>query len=218
MLNFIREKGGYFGVVGAVIITISALFSYFFNAYVNPNFNIVSSAVSDLATGPIISSVVYSMGLITASFCQYPLYFALIHYLQQDQENSFTIKTTKLGAIISIISHNTVSLIPFVRSILLIYLAHGIAAGIHYVAGSITLILYGIVEFISRNVSKIYYIISFISGILYGLVWIGYLLSFIVGISEIGINHSIQWIAFAGIIFWSLMQGVLLTKVRKRNT
>lgn len=217
IIEFIRESGGFFGIVGAIAVTISALFSYFYNTLVDPSFTIMSRAVSDLATGPKISSIIYSVGLITASFCQYPLYFSLIHYLRQDLDHFLLIKTTKLGAIISIVSHNIVSVIPFERNILLIYLVHGIAAGIHYVTGSIILLLYGILEVLSRKVSKIYIIMSFISGALYGLVWIGYLLFFIIGTSEIGINHSIQWIAYAGIILWSLLQGVLLTKKNKRN-
>lgn len=204
--KFIREKGGYFGIVGAITIATSAVFSYLFNALVDPNFNVVSRAVSDLATGPKISSVIYSVGLIIASFCQYPLYFSLIHYLRQDQAHSLLIKTTELGAILSIVSHNIVSVIPFERNIIIIYLIHGIAAGIHYVAGSITLVLFGINEILSKKVSKIYYIISLISGALYGLVWIGYLFSFM------DVNHSVQWIAFAGVILWSLLQGILLIK------
>jgi hypothetical protein len=211
IIIFIRKSGGYFGIVGATVVGIAALFSYFFNTIVDPRFNIISRAVSDLVTGPKISSFIYSSGLIFASFCQYPLYYSLIHYLRQDLDHHLLINTTKLGTIISIVSHNLVSVIPFVRSILVLYLAHGIAAGIHYVAGSITLILYGIIEVLSRKVSKIYFIISFLSGGLYGLVWIGYLLSFL------DLNHSVQWIAFAGVILWSFLQGVLLIRAKKQE-
>ena len=209
IIQFIREKGGYFGIVGASVVAITALFSYFFNTLVDPNFSVVSNAVSDLATGPKTSSVIYSIGLITASFCQYPLYFSLIHYLRQDMDPFLLIKTTKLGALISIVSHNIVSVIPYERNILLIYLIHGIAAGIHYVAGSITLVLFGIIEIQSKKVSKIFCIISLISGAFYGLVWIEYLFSFM------DLNHSIQWIAFAVVILWSFLQGVLLIRAKE---
>ncbi|MFX0076245.1 MAG: hypothetical protein ACFE96_12440 [Candidatus Hermodarchaeota archaeon] len=211
ILKLIRRKGGYFGIVGAIAVGIATLFSYFYNNLVDPSFNIISRAVSDLVSGPKISSVTYSIGLITASFCQYPLYFSLIHYLRQDLSHPLLIKTTMLGAIISIVSHNIVSIIPFERNIFLIYLAHGIAAGIHYVGGSITLILYGILEVLSRKVSKIYSMISFLSGGLYGLVWIGYLLSFL------DLNHAVQWIAFAGVILWSFLQGILLIRAKKHD-
>lgn len=217
IVKFIRKNGGYFGIVGAVSITLAALFSYFFNTILNPTFTIMTRAVSDLATGPIIPSIVYSTGLIVASFCQYPLYLSLIKFLRQNLNHNLLIKTTELTTLISIVSHNIVSLFPFDRSILVIYLIHGIAAVFHYVAGSFTLVLYGIIEILSKKVSKIYILISIISGTLYGIVWIGYLLFFIFGGSEIVINHSVQWIAFAGIILWSLLQGILLTKVKKQS-
>jgi hypothetical membrane protein len=196
---------------------IAALFSYFFNTILNPNFTIMTRAVSDLATGPKVPSIVYSTGLIIASFCQYPLYLSLIKFLRQNLNHNLLIKTTELATLISIVSHNIVSLFPFDRSILVIYLIHGIAAVFHYVAGSFTLVLYGIIEILSKKVPKIYILISIISGALYGIVWIGYLLFFIFGGSEIVINHSVQWIAFAGIILWSLLQGILLTKVKKQS-
>ena len=211
LIEFFQEKGGYFGIVGAVAVAIAALFSYFLHILVDPSFNIISFAVSDLATGPPISGVIYSIGLIIASFSQYPLYFSLIYYLRQDLNHNLLIKVTELGAIISIVSHNIVSLIPSVRSIFVIFTIHGTAAGIHYVAGSTTLILYGIIEILSKKVSKIYIITSFISGTLYGLV----LLFFVFGISKIFLNYSVQWIAFSGVISWSLLQGILLIRVEK---
>ena len=211
LIEFFREKGGYFGIVGAVAVAIAALFSYFLHILIDPSFNIISFAVSDLATGPHISGVIYSTGLIITSFSQYPLYFSLIYYLRQDLNHNLLIKVTELGAIISIVSHNIVSLIPSVKSIFVLYITHGTAAGIHYVSGSITLILYGIIEILSKKVSRIYIIASFISGTLYGLV----LLFFIFGISEIVLNYSVQWTAFSGIILWSLLQGILLIRVEK---
>ncbi len=218
ILKFIRENAGYFGIIGSISITLSTLISFFLNASVNPSFNIVSYAVSDLVSGPIISSIIFSVGLIISSFCQIPTYISLINYFDNRESHISLFKLTTLSSILSIISHITLSLVPLERSVLLIFLIHGIAAGIHFVAGSISFILIGINEFLAIKDSKILVIASFITGALYSMVWIRYLLSLMVGIPEVFMNHSIQWVSLAGIMLWSLVHGIFLIKAKKRDS
>lgn len=215
--KFIREKGGYFGIIGATSMAISALFSFFLYLSMNPDLNIISYAVSDLGTGPGLSGLIFSTGLIIASFCQIPLYLSFIKYLSKKMGNVFLIRLVVLSSLFSIISHNFLSLVPFDRTILLLYYTHGLAAATHYVAGSVSLILYGFIELSRVKVSKILVFLSFITGALYTTLWIGYLLDFLVGISEVYINHSIQWVALAGVILWSLFHGIFLIKAKKRE-
>ncbi|NVM16324.1 MAG: hypothetical protein HWN80_01305 [Candidatus Lokiarchaeota archaeon] len=215
--KFIRERGGYFGIVGAASMTISALISYYLYSLVNPGFNIISYAVSDLGTGPGLSGLIYNIGLLIASFSQIPLYISLIFYLRKKIGNIFLTRIVALCSLFSIFSHNFLSLVPFERSIILLYYTHGIAAVIHYVAGSFSLILYGYIELLYVKVSKILVIVSFITGVLYGTLWIGYLLDFLVGIPEEYINHTIQWVGLASVIIWSLFHGIFLIKAKKRD-
>lgn len=213
--KFIRDRGGYFGIVGTISITLSTIISFILYTSIDPSFNVVSHAISDLGTGPTISTIVYSVGLIIGSFSQIPLYLSLIYYFRKTAEKPFLIKITTLSSLISVVSHNFLSLVPFERTISFLYLTHGISAGFHYVAGSIALILYGINEFLDAKVSNKLGFISLISGALYALLWIGYLLDFIFGISEVYINHTFQWIAFTGIVLWSLIHSVFLIKTKK---
>ncbi len=215
--KFIREKGGYFGIVGATSITISTLISFYLYSLVNPDLNIISYAVSDLGTGPGLSGLIYSIGLLIASFSQIPLYISLINYLRKKMGNVFLIRLVVLSSLFSIFSHNFLSLVPFYRTILLLYYTHGIAAATHYIAGSVSLILYGFIELSHVKVSKILVILSFITGALYATLWIGYLLDFLVGIPEELINHTIQWVALVGIILWSLFHGIFLIKAKKQE-
>ncbi|MHA1479175.1 MAG: hypothetical protein ACTSPU_13355 [Promethearchaeota archaeon] len=215
-IKFIRDNGGYFGIIGAISMTLSALISFFLNSSVNPSFNIVSNAVSDLASGPVISRIIFSVGLIIASFCQIPTYISLINYFTNRESYVFLFKITALSSFLSIISHNILSLVPSERNILPLFLVHGTAAGIHYVTGTISLILIGRIELLHVKVSKILAIISFITGALYGIVFIRYLLSLIVGIEELFMYYLFQWFALAGVILWSLFHGIFLLKAKKR--
>ena len=217
IIKFIRDNGGYFGIIGAISMTLSALISFFLNSSINHSFNIVSYAVSDLVSGPIISSIIYSVGLLISSFAQIPTYISLIYQFNNKESYITLFKVTALSSVFSIISHNILSLVPLERNILPLFLTHGIAAGIHYVVGSISLILIGIIELSKIKVSKIVVIISFISGALYSMVWIRYFLSLILGIPDIFMNNSIQWFALAGIILWSLSHGIFLIKAKKRD-
>ena len=216
IIKFIRDNGGYFGIIGAISMALSALISFFLNSSVNPSFNIVSYAVSDLVSGPMISSIIFSVGLLISSFCQIPTYISLINYFNNKESYLFLFKITALSSFLSIISHNILSLVPIERNVMLLFLTHGFAAGIHYIAGSISFILIGIIEFSKEKVSKIIMIISFISGALYSIVWIRYLISLIVGIPDVFMSYSIQWFALAGIILWSLFHGIFLIKAKKR--
>ena len=217
ILKFIRDNGGYFGIIGAISMALSALISYFWNSSVNPSFNIVSYAVSDLVSGPMISSFIYSIGLVIASFCQIPTYISLINYFDIKERYIILSKVIAISSFFSVISHNIVSLVPLERNVLPLFLTHGIAAGIHYVAGSISLILIGVIELSKIKVSKILGVISFISGTLYSMVWIRYFISLGVGIPDIFMNHSIQWLTLAGIILWSLFHGIFLIEAKKRD-
>jgi hypothetical protein len=217
IIKFIRDNGGYFGIIGAISMTLSALISYFLNISYNPSFNIVSYAVSDLVSGPMISRIIYSVGLLISSFAQIPTYLSLVNNFNNKDRYITLFKVTALSSVFSIISHNIVSLVPLDRGVLPLFLTHGIAAGIHYVAGSVSLILIGIIELYKIKVSKIIVVISFISGASYSMVWIRYLLSLVVGVPDILLNNSIQWVTLACIILWSLFHGIFLIKAKKRS-
>jgi len=217
VIKFIRDNGGYFGIIGAISMTLSALISYFLNSSVNPSFNIVSYAVSDLVSGPMISRIIFIVGLLISSFAQIPTYISLINRFNNKESYLILFKVTVLSSVISIISHNVVSLVPLERNVLPIFLTHGIAAGIHYVAGSVSLIVIGIIELSKIKVSKILVTISFTTGVLYSMVWIRYFLSLIIGIPDIFMNNSIQWFTLSGIILWSLFHGIFLIKAKKRD-
>jgi len=215
--KFLRDNGGYFAIIGTISLTLSVLISFFLNSSVNPSFNIVSYAVSDLVSGPMISSIIYSVGLLISGFAQIPTYLSLINYFNNKESYIILFKVTVLSSVFSIISHIILSLVPSERNILPLFLIHGIAAGIHYVAGSVSLILIGIIEHYKIKVSKIIVSISFITAALYSMVWIRYLLSLMVGIPEVFMNRSIQWVSLAGIILWSLFHGIFLIKAKKRD-
>jgi len=216
IIKFIQDNGGYFAITGALSMTLSALISLFWNYSVNPNFNIVSFAVSDLVSGPMISGVIYTIGLIISSFIQLPTYISLVHCFNKKETYLLLFKITTLSSILSIISHNILSVVPLDRNILPVFIIHGFAAGIHYVTGSISLISIGIIELKKIKVSKIIPIISFIVGGLYSIVWIRFLLSLLLGIPDIVRNHAIQWFGLIGIISWTIIHGIFLIRVKNQ--
>jgi len=122
-------------------------------------------------SGPMISRIIYSVGLLISSFAQIPTYLSLVNNFNNKDRYNTLFKVTALSSVFSIISHNIVSLVPLERNVLPLFLTHGIAAGIHYVVGSVSLILIGIIELYKIKVSKILVVISFIAGALYSMVW-----------------------------------------------
>ncbi|MFX0048659.1 MAG: hypothetical protein ACFE8G_10890, partial [Candidatus Hermodarchaeota archaeon] len=191
IVNFFQDRGEYFGVVGAIANGLSTILSLLIHSLIDSSFTIALHPISDLGTGPEISRIIYNVGLITISFFQYPLFLSVRNYLHKKEGNAFLIKIATLSALISTISHNILSLVPFERNVLDLYLIHGSAAAIHYVGGSIALVFYGFIEILTSKVSKILVTISFIAGALYGILWMGYLFYFIIGIPPELINHSL---------------------------
>jgi len=175
----------------------------------------VSNCVSDLGTGPNMSNIVYNLGAIVTGFCQIFLYLSFVNYLQNRKPNTFLNNIIKLTSVISAIGLIIIGIIPFEREDLILFLGHGSAAAIHYVAGSFAFIFYGIFEIFALKHSKNLWIISFLTGILYGILWGGYLIDFIIKIPQVYVNYTLQWISLAGILLWSLLHSLFLFNNKK---
>ena len=215
IINFIRERGVYFGFIGVSATSISVIMAFFLYTSVNPTFNMVSNCISDLGTGPNMSNIVYNLGAIVTGFCQIFLYLSFVNYLQNKKPNTFLINIIKLTSVISAIGLIFIGIIPFEREDLILFLGHGSAAATHYVAGSFAFIFYGFFEIFALKHSKILWIISFLTGILYGILWVGYLIDFIIKIPQVYVNYTLQWISLAGILLWSLLHSLFLFNNKK---
>ena len=215
IINFIRERGVYFGFIGVSATSISVIMAFFLYTSVNPTFNMVSNCISDLGTGPNMSNIVYNLGAIVTGFCQIFLYLSFVNYLQNKKPNTFLNNIIKLTSVISAIGLIIIGIIPFEREDLILFLGHGSAAAIHYVAGSFAFIFYGFFEIFALKHSKILWIISFLTGILYGILWVGYLIDFIIKIPQVYVNYTLQWISLAGILLWSLLHSLFLFNNKK---
>jgi hypothetical membrane protein len=215
--NFIRDRGKYFGIIGVPATSISVIVAFFLYISVNPTFNMVSNCVSDLGTGPNMSNVAYSIGSIITGFCQVPFYLSLVKYLQNQKANTYLIKITKFTFLISALGLIVLGIIPFEKETLVFFLGHGSAAATHYIAGSIAFILCGLFEIFILRLSKILGVISFLTGTLYALQWIGFLIDFIFKIPQLHVNYTLQWINLAGILLWSLLHTIFLFNTKKFN-
>jgi len=220
IINFIHDRGEYFGFIGVSVTSISVIVAIFLYSSVNSAFNIVSNCVSDLGAGSNMSNIVYNLGAVITGFCQIPFYLSLVKYLRNKDANTYLIQITKLTFVISAIGLIILGFIPFESELLIFFLGHGYAAATHYVAGSFAFIFYGFFEILILKFSKILGIISFLTGIIYGILWVGYLIDFIFIIPQVDVNYTLQWISLAGIILWSLLHSIFLfkTKMQKKDT
>ncbi|MFX0076244.1 MAG: DUF998 domain-containing protein [Candidatus Hermodarchaeota archaeon] len=198
-------------------MSISVIIAYFLYSAVNPDFNTTSYAVSDLGTGPNMSNIVYNIGATVTGFCLAFLHLSLVSYLRDKKPNSYLIKITKLLSVISAIGLIVLGIIPFERENLFLFLGHGTAAATHYVAGSIAFIFYGVFEIIILKFSKILGLISFLTGIIYGSLWIGYLINYTFRIPREYANYILQWISLGGILLWSLVHSLFIILIKKKS-
>ena len=215
IIKFIRDKVGYFGIIGVSATSVSVIVAFFLYASVNPTFNMVSNCVSDLGTGPNMSNIVYNLGAIITGLCQIPFYLSLVAHFQNEKGNTFLIQITKLIFMVSAIGLILVGIIPFERDILIFFLGHGSAAATHYVAGSFAFLISGFFEILILKLSKLLGIISFLTGIIYLMLWVGYLIDFIFKIPQASVNYTLQWIGLAGILLWSLLHSLFLFNTKK---
>ena len=218
LIKFIRKNGGYFGMMGVLVTSISVIIAYLLYSSVNPDFNVISYAISDLGTGPNMSNLVYIIGAIVTGFCLAFLHLSIISVFEDRKANTYLISITKLTAVISAIGLIVLGIIPFERDKPFFFLSHGTAAATHYVAGSIAFIFYGIIEIIILKFSKILGSISFLMGIIYGSLWIGYIIDFIFKIPQKYANYILQWISLGGILFWSLVHSIYIILIKKKNS
>ena len=219
-LKYIIDKGEYYGFLGVASTSISVLIAFLLYTSVNPTFSVVSNCVSDLGSGPNMSNIVHNLGATVSGFCLVSFHLSYVKYLQYKKANTYFIKITKLTSVISAIGLIVLGIIPFERESLIFFLGHGYAAATHYVAGSFAFIFYGFFEILILKFSKILGIISFLTGIIYGILWVGYLIDFIFIIPQVEVNYTLQWISLAGILLWSLLHSIFLfkTKMQKKDT
>lgn len=217
-IKFIQEKAGYFGITGVTATSTTVIVAFYLYTSVDPTFNTISNCVSDLGTGPNMSNIIYNIGAVITGLCQISLYSGLIKYLQNENGNPYLIKITRLTFMISAIGLIILGIIPFERGIQFFYFGHGSAAAIHYVTASIAFICYGIFELLILKFSKILGVISFLTGIIYSSLWVGYLIDYTVKLPKVYMNYSLQWISLAGILFWSLVHSIFLILTKKRNS
>ncbi len=218
--KFFDINGGYFGIIGFILTSLSVILASILYSSVNPAFNIISNAVSDLGTGPNMSNIIYNIGTIITGICQFPFYLSLVKYLQDKKANLYLAQIVKLTFMTSAIGLIVLGVIPFRRENAIFFLGHGSAAATHYVAGSFAFIFYGLFEILILKFSKMLGIISFLTGIIYGILWVGYLTNFVFRIPQVEVNYTLQWIGLAGILIWSLLHSIFLfkTKLHKRIT
>ena len=215
--KFIREKGGYFGLLGVLSNSISVIVAYLLYSQVNPSFNTISYAVSDLGTGPNMSNVVYNIGAIVTGFSLVFLHLSLISFLHDRKPDSHIIKITKLVALISAIGLIILGIVPFKRDKPFFFIGHGSTTATHYVAGSIAFICYGFLEIFILKFSKVLGILSFSTGFIYGSLWIGYVLDYLFKIPRAYVNYTLQWINLAGILLWLLVHSTFLIKIKRKS-
>jgi hypothetical membrane protein len=218
LFKFIRRYGGYFGIMGVLVTSISVIVAYLLYSSVNPDFNIISYAISDLGTGPNMSNLVYSIGATVTGFCLAFLHLSIVSVFKDRNANAYIISITKLTAVISAIGLIVLGIIPFERDKPLFFLSHGTAAATHYVAGSIAFIFYGIIEIIILKFSKILGSISFLVGIIYGSLWIGFIIDYIFKIPQKYANYILQWISLGGILLWSLVHSIFIILIKKKKS
>ncbi|MHA2288411.1 MAG: hypothetical protein ACXABG_06455 [Promethearchaeota archaeon] len=159
-INFIQERGAYFGVIGVFTTSISVIVALFLYTSADPTFNMVTFCVSDLGTGPNLSNMVHNLGAIITGFCLVSLNLALVKHFQNKKANSYLVQLTRVISVFSAIELILLGIIPFEREEQIFFIAHGSAAAIHYVAGSFAFIFYGFFELFLLRFSKILGIIS----------------------------------------------------------
>lgn len=215
--KLIIDKGGYYGILGVSSTSISVIIAFLLYTSVNPTFTVMSNSVSDLGTGPNMSNIVYNVGATLSGFCLLFYHLSIVKNLQNKKVNTYLIKITKFTSIISASGLIVLGIIPFEKEMLTFFLGHGSAAATHYVAGSFTFFFYGFFEIFILKHFKIYGIISFLTSIIYGMLWIGYLIDFIFQIPQVYVNFILQWISLAGIVLWSIFHSIFFFQFKKYN-
>jgi len=203
LIFFNRQNGIIYGSIAWIIAFCSFNIAIALFKKVDPSYSVFTHYLSDLGAGDNFSNVTLFIGLVLTETFQIPFYISIGLKLKQKNGNWKLIRIAVGASIISSVS--LIIVIPFLSDPekLIFNIMHGILGGMHFGFMAIAFLFYGIIELSNRSIPKIFAIISFSSGLLYGL-------------NSLCFNiYIIYWIAIVGIFLWIFVHIIFLIRSKQ---
>lgn len=161
--------GAIFGLLSVGIGVLCDFISFLFI----PDYNIFNNLASELGLGP--GGIYFRVGLIISGIIAVPFDIYLGRALRKERVNDKTVNFAVAISIISCLSMSLTGVFPMIKTQRLIFIIHGIFAGISWIGGLLYSVLFGYLMLKDENFSNNLAYLSFIEAGLFLLVFIIFL-------------------------------------------
>lgn len=207
--NFYEKfNGSYFVFIGIVISLLTKLIAVILFMQVDPTFNLFSNYISDLAHGPNNSDIVYKTGVVISTIFYVFFFLYLMRFLEKRGGNQKLALMSLLTGFIA--SVGAILLVIFTADVELEF--HRLAATLFFFGNFFVLILFGITEYLIKEIPRKLSLSGFILAPLSYLFLTFYFLLSIYPEFSRELTIFTQWLAFFAIIAWLVAQGIYTIK------
>lgn len=172
-----------------------------YSAY--PDYNIRDNMVSDLGIGPL--GIFFNLGFIFSGLLAIPYYLNLSYHFQKEGMDKRLVSGSVVSSLVSCIAYSFVGVFPAIESNFFLYYTHGIVAGISVMSGTVYLLFFAYMMYVSKSFKKgqaIFTVIICVFYFLFLFTWI----------------PIIEWTASFGIMGWIFLNSLYLLFLNKSRT
>ena len=207
--NFFEKiNGSYFAFLTLICANLGILIGIILYTMVDPSYSLLSNFISDLSIGPNGSNIAYSITMFIMSLPLIPFQLYLVRFLQRRDSNILISWIALIFALISTSSIFLIGLFPMDPAQPLIYQIHIVLAVVLFGTGSIAYALYGYLELVNPEITKLPPLVSFITAIFLGLFCLSFSIETLMNLNYSVFTYLIEWTALGGFSVWLLTHGV----------
>lgn len=203
-----KVRGSYFALLSSVVFLISLLTASTIYYISDQSFSIITHWVSDLGEGPNFSNYVFNIGEISSGIISILFFIFLSRTLYKENKMRKSLIISFMIAVIASVGLSLAGAFPMYTTPLI----HFTAAVICFIGFFISFSIYGYIESLIWDISKIYSLLSYITSLVIAIFMIIYLLDEVNIIRARELYLFLEWISVFLIIIWFLSQGILTLK------
>ena len=211
--NFYKViNAGYLCISAVIILLGASLISLALYLPTDPDFGMLTNYISDMAAGPIEVKLIMLIQDVIGGIFLILIFLYIGIDLQQKNEKPIIIKTVVILGMMTAFWFMMLGIFPYDPAIPLSYQTHEVVA----ICGSFTLLatfwLYGIIQYRNSDFSKILPISSILTGLLFGIFIVGFIIVEYTIVPEQAFFYAIEWLAFFCLFFWLIAHGIYFIK------
>ncbi|TFG22925.1 MAG: DUF998 domain-containing protein [Promethearchaeota archaeon] len=209
---FEKINGGYLCIMAVVILLILSLTAQSIYLQTDPSFGMFTNYVSDMGAGPVeVKLIMLIQGIVGGTLLIVIVLF-IGSDLEQKNEDPTLIKLDVLLGILTGIWFILVGVFPYDPVLPFSFEMHNIMAVLCSSTLSITLFLYGYIEYKNTEIANFLVPFTLLTSVLFGIWITGFTIVVYTAVPPQPFTYAIEWISIGSLLLWLIIHGIYFIK------